>query len=349
MVPFAAMMMITAPLSARFVERLGTKAHRHRRAAHRGRRAARPVVHPDRHRLPPRHRHLLLHGDRAWAWSMAPATESVMGSLPREKAGVGSAVNDTTRQVGGALGVAVIGSIVASVYSAQHHRRRARRRPHWRGAGLGEGLPRRRPRRSASDLGAKAGPFVDDAKDALRGGPVEWPAHRRAWSILVAAAIAYLLPAGARSCRPSPSCCPPSTYRRRTVMCPPSPTESPGVVSASVGRSPPAAPAGRATFAPTGPSWRPPSSWPARSASARSPWTPSPPRPASARPRSTGGGASKEALVLDAWMACFPIEEVPDTGSLKGDLVANCPGPARRREHGHVQPGAAPDGGGRPA
>ena len=40
-----------------------------------------------------------------------------MGSLPRNKAGVGSAVNDTTRQVGGALGVAVIGSIVAATYS----------------------------------------------------------------------------------------------------------------------------------------------------------------------------------------------------------------------------------------
>jgi hypothetical protein len=49
---------------------------------------------------------------------MAPATESVMGSLPRAKAGVGSAVNDTTRQMGGALGVAVIGSLVASVYAA---------------------------------------------------------------------------------------------------------------------------------------------------------------------------------------------------------------------------------------
>lgn len=47
---------------------------------------------------------------------MAPATESIMGSLPREKAGVGSAMNDTTRQMGGALGVAVIGSILASIY-----------------------------------------------------------------------------------------------------------------------------------------------------------------------------------------------------------------------------------------
>jgi EmrB/QacA subfamily drug resistance transporter len=47
---------------------------------------------------------------------MAPATESIMGSLPRNKAGVGSAMNDTTRQMGGALGVAIIGSILATVY-----------------------------------------------------------------------------------------------------------------------------------------------------------------------------------------------------------------------------------------
>ncbi len=47
---------------------------------------------------------------------MAPATESIMGSLPTEKAGVGSAVNDTTRQLGGTLGVAVIGSLFASAY-----------------------------------------------------------------------------------------------------------------------------------------------------------------------------------------------------------------------------------------
>ncbi len=51
--------------------------------------------------------------------TMAPATESIMGALPRAKAGVGSAVNDTTRQVGGALGVAVVGSVLASAYSNQ--------------------------------------------------------------------------------------------------------------------------------------------------------------------------------------------------------------------------------------
>jgi EmrB/QacA subfamily drug resistance transporter len=47
----------------------------------------------------------------------APATEAIMGVVPREKAGVGSAVNDTTRLLGGTLGVAVIGSVYASIYA----------------------------------------------------------------------------------------------------------------------------------------------------------------------------------------------------------------------------------------
>jgi predicted MFS family arabinose efflux permease len=48
--------------------------------------------------------------------SMAPATESVMSVLPLDKAGVGSAMNDTVRMVGGALGVAVLGSVLATGY-----------------------------------------------------------------------------------------------------------------------------------------------------------------------------------------------------------------------------------------
>ena len=47
----------------------------------------------------------------------APATEAILGAVPTEKAGVGSAVNDATRLFGDALGVAVIGSIAASLYS----------------------------------------------------------------------------------------------------------------------------------------------------------------------------------------------------------------------------------------
>jgi len=50
---------------------------------------------------------------------MPPATESIMSSLPREKAGVGSAVGNTVRQIGGALGVAVLGSVLAAVYKQE--------------------------------------------------------------------------------------------------------------------------------------------------------------------------------------------------------------------------------------
>jgi EmrB/QacA subfamily drug resistance transporter len=46
----------------------------------------------------------------------APATEAIMGVVPKEKAGVGSAVNDATRELGGTLGVAVIGSVFTSLY-----------------------------------------------------------------------------------------------------------------------------------------------------------------------------------------------------------------------------------------
>lgn len=48
-----------------------------------------------------------------------PATESIMSTLPREKAGVGSAVSNTVRQVGGALGVAVLGSVLAGIYRGE--------------------------------------------------------------------------------------------------------------------------------------------------------------------------------------------------------------------------------------
>ena len=47
-----------------------------------------------------------------------PATESILLVLPPARAGVGSAVNDATRELGGTLGVAVVGSIFSSVYAA---------------------------------------------------------------------------------------------------------------------------------------------------------------------------------------------------------------------------------------
>jgi MFS family permease len=61
----------------------------------------------------------LLVGGFGMGTAMAPATESIMSSLPPERAGIGSAVNDTTRLIGGALGVAVLGTVMKSIYVAR--------------------------------------------------------------------------------------------------------------------------------------------------------------------------------------------------------------------------------------
>ncbi|MCL2419761.1 MAG: MFS transporter [Conexibacteraceae bacterium] len=50
--------------------------------------------------------------------TMPPVTTAVVASVPRQKAGAASAINNTSRQVGGALGVAVLGAIVSSAYRA---------------------------------------------------------------------------------------------------------------------------------------------------------------------------------------------------------------------------------------
>jgi EmrB/QacA subfamily drug resistance transporter len=118
LIPYALCMMVTAPLSARLVERFGTKG-----VVTTGLTIVATALfslsfidattsYPD---VIVRFCLMAV----GMGMTMAPATESVMGSLPRSKAGVGSAVNDTTRQVGGALGVAVIGSVVTSVYAAR--------------------------------------------------------------------------------------------------------------------------------------------------------------------------------------------------------------------------------------
>nr|BFE88508.1 hypothetical protein GCM10020093_111090 [Planobispora longispora] len=52
----------------------------------------------------------------AMANIMPPATTAIMESMPREKAGVGSAMSNTVRQVAGALGVALLGSLLSATY-----------------------------------------------------------------------------------------------------------------------------------------------------------------------------------------------------------------------------------------
>ncbi len=116
--PHALTMAITAPLSARLVERIGTK-----RVVMLGLGLmasgmfVMSFIQADSSY--PRVILNFMMLSAGMGLTMAPATESVMGSLPRAKAGIGAAMNDTTRQVGGALGVAVIGSIVTSVYASR--------------------------------------------------------------------------------------------------------------------------------------------------------------------------------------------------------------------------------------
>jgi EmrB/QacA subfamily drug resistance transporter len=118
LLPYAAAMMIVAPTSARLVEKLGTRQVVLTGLAliAIGLTALSTISPSSPYPLVISYFIVMAAG---MGMTMAPATESVMGSLPREKAGVGSAVNDTTRQVGGALGVAIIGSAVSSVYSGQ--------------------------------------------------------------------------------------------------------------------------------------------------------------------------------------------------------------------------------------
>ena len=118
LVPVALALMIAAPLSARLTERLGTK-----------------IVVTGGLTLVTIGLLLLATASTTSGYglvvaslvilgfgmgnTMAPATEAIMGALPRERAGVGSAVSTTVRQVGGVLGVAVLGSLLSSVYGSR--------------------------------------------------------------------------------------------------------------------------------------------------------------------------------------------------------------------------------------
>jgi EmrB/QacA subfamily drug resistance transporter len=117
LVPMAFVMMIVAPISARVVERVGTKIVVGGGLAI----AAGGLLLMSTLETSTSYAGILVRMvvlAIGMGLVMAPATEAVMGSLPPEKAGVGSAVNDTTREIGGALGVAVIGSLVSTAYAS---------------------------------------------------------------------------------------------------------------------------------------------------------------------------------------------------------------------------------------
>jgi MFS transporter, DHA2 family, multidrug resistance protein len=115
LLPMAVVQMVVAPLSARIVERVGSKVV----VATGLTVGAVGLLIASRLTAGASYPQVLLSLvvlAVGLALVMPPATESIMGSLPPAKAGVGSAVNDTTREIGGALGVAVLGSVMSSTY-----------------------------------------------------------------------------------------------------------------------------------------------------------------------------------------------------------------------------------------
>ncbi|MEA2535647.1 MAG: hypothetical protein QOJ93_3458 [Actinomycetota bacterium] len=115
--PIALVMAIAAPMSGRLVEKIGNKAMVSIGMGF----AALGLAYLGTTTAGSGYGHIfmsLLFLGVGIGFAIAPATESIMGSLPIEKAGVGSAMNDTTRQVGGALGVAILGSVFSSAYIA---------------------------------------------------------------------------------------------------------------------------------------------------------------------------------------------------------------------------------------
>ena len=104
----------------------------------------------------------------------APATEAIMGVVPKAKAGVGSAVNDATRLLGGTLGVAVIGSVYASLYASRlsEHARRGLADAASRGPRTRPSAPRSRPPAQLAHAGhpALAAAVHDAASSAFFHG-----------------------------------------------------------------------------------------------------------------------------------------------------------------------------------
>jgi EmrB/QacA subfamily drug resistance transporter len=116
---------------------------------------------------------------------MPPSTEAIMSSLPRERAGVGSAVSNTVRQVSAALGVAVLGSVVAAVYRGQAGDALGALPDGARGA-ASESLAGAYA--VAGQLGPAGGDLISAANDAFLVG-MHWAAVGSAAAALIGAAV----------------------------------------------------------------------------------------------------------------------------------------------------------------
>jgi EmrB/QacA subfamily drug resistance transporter len=105
--------------------------------------------------------------------AMSPSTAAITSSLPEEKQGVASALNDTVREMGGALGIALIGSVLNSGYRSQIEGAASRLPPEAAepvSEGIGGALA------AAERLGAAGETLVDAARSAFVDGmgPALW-------------------------------------------------------------------------------------------------------------------------------------------------------------------------------
>ena len=122
------------------------------------------------------------------ALAQTPATNILMASVPRNRSGMGSAMNDTTRQIGGALGVAVLGAILSATYENKMIEV-AHNFPEQVREGLQSSLAV--ALQVAEHLGPMAGDMVRTAKDAFMSGMSDY-ATVAACIIFVAAIVAFV-------------------------------------------------------------------------------------------------------------------------------------------------------------
>jgi len=198
--PFAGAMLLVAPFSSKLVEHFGTKRvvviGMLTFAA--GLTVASTMTTTSGY---PRLGGVMLLLGAGLGFAAAPATESIMGSLPRNRAGVGSAMNDTAREVGGALGVAIVGSIVSSIYRGR----------------LGDGLPKELPTpvsvaardslgsalHASSALGTDGAPIATAAREAFVTAMSRASIATAIVAVFGALIAARYLPASAAEVEPS--------------------------------------------------------------------------------------------------------------------------------------------------
>ena len=136
--------------------------------------------------------------------AMSPATEAIMGSLPRAKAGVGSAMNDVVREIGGTLGVAVLGSVLSSGYGSGMDGAAAALPP---GAAEAAGDSVGAAHEVGAQLGGGAGASLVDAANAAFVDALATTATLAAAAAMIGALIALaFLPS--RAAAPAPAIAP---------------------------------------------------------------------------------------------------------------------------------------------